>query len=84
MRRLDDLRRIGDDPDQRNKDNEALIWYLLKPVRKNFEHILLTTKENVKSKKDRAAIFGDELLAIGEFLDGNFSVADQSMKKRFW
>ncbi|PNY24508.1 Chromo domain-containing protein 1 [Tolypocladium capitatum] len=86
LRRLDELRRIGDNPDQRDKDPDAMIWYLLKPVRENFERILSTTKENVKSSKERASIFGEELVAIGRFLDEQFSrsEADEALKKRFW
>lgn len=84
LRRLDELRRIGDDQDQRDKDNDALIWYLLKPVRENFERILSTTKDSVKSSKERASIFGVELCVIGEFLDKNFTAADDAMKNNFW
>ena len=84
LRRLDELRRIGDDQDQRNSDNDALIWYLLKPVRQNFEKILSTTEESVKSKKERASIFGTELTVIGDFLDEHFTGQDDTMKRRFW
>ncbi|GJN68631.1 hypothetical protein PLICBS_002674 [Purpureocillium lilacinum] len=86
LRRLDDLRRIGDDKDQRDKDNDAMIWFLLKPVRANFEKILSTTKENVKSSKERASIFGSELVAIGGFLDEQFShsAANEALKNNFW
>jgi chromodomain-helicase-DNA-binding protein 1 len=63
-----------------------MIWYLLKPVRENFEKILSTTKDNVKSSKERAAIFGSELVAIGTFLDEKLPVtaADESLKNNFW
>ena len=84
LRRLDELRRIGDDQDQRDKDNDALIWFLLKPVRENFEKILSTTKDTVKSSKERASIFGSELCVIGAFLDDNFSATDDAMKNNFW
>lgn len=84
LQRLDELRRIGDDQDQRDKDNDALIWFLLKPVRQNFEKILSTTEENVKSKKERAGIFGNELTVIGDFLDQHFTGTDDTMKSRFW
>lgn len=86
LRRLDELRRIGDDKDQRDKDNDAMIWFLLKPVRANFEKILSTTKENVKSSKERAKIFGLELVAIGSFLDEQFShsAANEALKNNFW
>jgi chromodomain-helicase-DNA-binding protein 1 len=83
---LDELRRIGDDKDQRAKDNDAMIWFLLKPVRDNFEKILSTTKDSVKSSKERAAIFGAELVAIGSFLDEKLpaTVADDGLKNNFW
>ncbi|KAH0601001.1 hypothetical protein MHUMG1_02002 [Metarhizium humberi] len=86
LRRLDELRRIGDNKDERNRDNDAMIWYLLKPVRENFERILSTTKDNVKSSKERAAIFGVELVAIGTFLNEKLPVtaADESLKNNFW
>ncbi|KJZ80588.1 hypothetical protein HIM_00438 [Hirsutella minnesotensis 3608] len=85
LKRLDELRRIGDNKDQRDKDNDAMIWFLLKPVRANFERILSTTKENVKSSKERASIFGTELVAIGRFLDGKFQAAgDETLKNNFW
>ncbi|KYK58217.1 chromo domain-containing protein 1 [Drechmeria coniospora] len=86
LRRLDELRRIGDDKDQRDKDNDAMIWFLLKPVRANFEKILSTTKENVKSSKERASIFGEELVAIGRFLDAQFShsAANEALRNNFW
>lgn len=86
LRRLDELRRIGDNKDERNRDNDAMIWYLLKPVRENFEKILSTTKDNVKSSKERASIFGVELVAIGTFLDEKLPVtaADESLKNNFW
>ncbi len=61
-----------------------MIWYLLKPVRNNFERILSTTRETVKSSKDRAAIFGRELKIIGDFLDESFSATDNTMKNNFW
>ncbi|KAI5465964.1 SNF2 family chromodomain-helicase DNA-binding protein [Mariannaea sp. PMI_226] len=86
LRRLDELRRIGDDKDQRAKDNDAMIWFLLKPVRENFERILSTTKDNVKSSKERASIFGVELVVIGTFLDEKLpvTVADENLKDNFW
>lgn len=63
-----------------------MIWFLLKPVRANFEKILSTTKENVKSSKERASIFGSELVAIGGFLDEQFShsAANEALKNNFW
>jgi len=63
-----------------------MIWYLLKPVRENFERILSTTKDNVKSSKERASIFGTELVAIGTFLDERLPVtaADEGLKNNFW
>ncbi|RFU79960.1 chromo domain-containing 1 [Trichoderma arundinaceum] len=86
LRRLDELRRIGDDKDQRAKDNDAMIWFLLKPVRENFERILSTTKDNVKSSKERASIFGVELVAIGSFLDEQLAAteAGNRLKDNFW
>lgn len=63
-----------------------MIWFLLKPVRDNFEKILSTTKDSVKSSKERAAIFGAELVAIGSFLDEKLpaTVADDGLKNNFW
>lgn len=63
-----------------------MIWFLLKPVRENFEKILSTTKDNVKSSKERAAIFGSELLTIGTFLDEQLpaTAADEGVKTNFW
>lgn len=63
-----------------------MIWYLLKPVRENFERILSTTKDNVKSSKERASIFGTELMAIGTFLDRTLAATagDDSVKDNFW
>lgn len=63
-----------------------MIWYLLKPVRRNFEKILSTTKDNVKSSKERASIFGVELLTIGTFLDQTLAAtaADEGLKNNFW
>lgn len=86
LRRLDELRRIGDDKDQRARDNDAMIWFLLKPVRENFERILSTTKDNVKSSKERASIFGVELVVIGTFLDEKLpaTAADEGLKNNFW
>ncbi|CEJ95088.1 Putative SNF2 family chromodomain-helicase DNA-binding protein [[Torrubiella] hemipterigena] len=86
LRRLDELRRIGDNKDQRDQDNDAMIWYLLKPVRDNFERILSTTKDNVKSSKERASIFGVELVVIGTFLDERLPVtaSDEGLKANFW
>ncbi|PTB46818.1 uncharacterized protein TrAFT101_003740 [Trichoderma asperellum] len=86
LRRLDELRRIGDDKDQRAMDNDAMIWFLLKPVRQNFERILSTTKDNVKSSKERANIFKVELVAIGSFLDDKLpaTAADDRLKNNFW
>ncbi|KAM5351698.1 hypothetical protein ACJ41O_004421 [Fusarium nematophilum] len=86
LRRLDELRRIGDNKDQRDKDNDAMIWFLLKPVRENFERILSTTKDNVKSSKERASIFGVELVVIGTFLDEKLpaTAADEGLKSNFW
>lgn len=86
LRRLDELRRIGDNKDQRAQDNDAMIWFLLKPVRENFERILSTTKDNVKSSKERASIFGVELVVIGKFLDESLAAtaADEGLKNNFW
>lgn len=63
-----------------------MIWYLLKPVRENFEKILSTTKDNVKSSKERASIFAVELVVIGTFLDERLPVtaADDKLKDNFW
>lgn len=86
LRRLEELRRIGDNKDQRDMDNDAMIWFLLKPVRANFLRILSTTKESVRSSKERASIFGEELVAIGRFLDDKFchSTGDETLKNNFW
>ena len=86
LRRLDELRHIGDDKEQRDKNNDAMIWFLLKPVRENFERILSTTKDNVKSSKERASIFGVELVVIGTFLDEKLAAtaADEGLKDNFW
>lgn len=85
LRRLDELRRIGDDKDQRSMNNDALIWFLLKPVRENFENILSTTKESVPSSKERAQVYKLELLAIGDFLNRlEVTVADEKLKANFW
>jgi chromodomain-helicase-DNA-binding protein 1 len=67
-------------------DNDAMIWFLLKPVRQNFEKILSTTKDNVKSSKERANIFKVELVAIGSFLDNKLpaTAADDRIKNNFW
>ncbi|KAF1731415.1 hypothetical protein CRV24_007599 [Beauveria bassiana] len=63
-----------------------MIWYLLKPVRENFERILSTTKHKVKSSKERASIFAVELVVIGTFLDEKLpaTVADGGLKDNFW
>lgn len=62
-----------------------MLWYLLKPVRENFEKILSTTKDKVKSSKERAKIFGAELVIIGDFLDREFvRDSDVPLKNRFW
>lgn len=63
-----------------------MIWFLLKPVRENFERILSTTKDNVKSSKERASIFGVELVVIGKFLDESLAAtqADEGLKNNFW
>jgi len=63
-----------------------MIWFLLKPVRENFEKILSTTKDNVKSSKERASIFGVELVVIGTFLDEKLpaTAADEGLKSNFW
>lgn len=63
-----------------------MIWFLLKPVRENFERILSTTKDNVKSSKERASIFGVELVVIGTFLDQKLpaTAADEGLKNNFW
>lgn len=85
LARLDQLRHMGDNKDEREKDPDTMLWYLLKPVRENFETILDTTKEKVKSSKERAKIFGRELVVIGDFLDREFVKAtDVPLKNRFW
>lgn len=60
-----------------------MIWYLLKPVRENFERILSTTKDSVKSSKERASIFGVELVVIGNFMDESLD-NDDGLKNNFW
>lgn len=77
---------IGQDKEQRLKNNDAMIWFLLQPVASNFRRILRTTKETVKSSKERANILGDELLVIGRYMDAKFSrnADDEEMKKGFW
>ncbi|GJC86994.1 chromodomain helicase hrp1 [Colletotrichum liriopes] len=85
LRRLDQLRKMGDNKEERETDADAMLWYLLKPVRGNFEAILVTTKERVKSSKERARIFGEELVVIGNFLDREFvKERDDALKNRFW
>ncbi|KAG7125020.1 hypothetical protein HYQ45_013424 [Verticillium longisporum] len=76
---------MGDSREEREKDPDAMLWYLLKPVRENFEIILGTTKDKVKSSKERARIFGSELVVIGSFLDREFvRESDKPLKNRFW
>ena len=84
--RLDELRRIGDDKNERAKNNDAMIWFLMKPVQDNFETILSTTKETVKSSKERARIFARELVVIGRYVDEKLAptTADSGLKKNFW
>jgi chromodomain-helicase-DNA-binding protein 1 len=63
-----------------------MIWFLLKPVRENFEKILSTTKEKVKSSKERAAIFAVELVVIGRFLDEQLAatMGNEGLRDNFW
>ncbi|KAH7369041.1 chromodomain helicase hrp3 [Plectosphaerella cucumerina] len=85
LARLAELRQMGDSSEMRDQNPDAMLWYLLKPVRQNFETILETTKEKVKSSKERARIFGDELVVIGTFLDQEFiRESDKPLKNRFW
>lgn len=86
LNRLAQLRRMGDSPEERGMDEDAMLWFILKPIRGNFEHILATTKETIKSSKDRAAVFKKELLVIGNFLDEKTRVdkLDPGLVKRFW
>lgn len=85
LARLAELRQMGDSSEMRDKNPDALLWYLLKPVRENFETILETTKEKVRSSKERAKIFGAELVVIGDFLDQEFiRDSDLPLKNRFW
>lgn len=74
---------MGDTP---GEDEDAMLWFILKPVRSNIESILSTTKEAVKSSKDRAARFKEELLVIGDFLEDKTRVdkLDPSLINRFW
>jgi chromodomain-helicase-DNA-binding protein 1 len=77
---------MGDSAAERDKDPDAMVWYLLKPVHKNFERILSTTKATVKSSKERAGIFGRELVIIGDFL-GEMSRerrVNEGLVDRFW
>lgn len=67
--RLERLRRVGDSPEERSQNEDAMLWFILKPVRSNIERILATNKDSVRSSKDRASIFGDQLAVIGSFLD---------------
>jgi chromodomain-helicase-DNA-binding protein 1 len=86
LRRLDELRRMGDNKLELANDPDAMVWFLLKPVRSNFERILSTTKEKVKSTSARASIFKVELVVIGKFVDKIFEdkSLDQGLKNRFW
>jgi chromodomain-helicase-DNA-binding protein 1 len=52
------------------RDNEQLIWSLLKPVRVNFKRIMYTTQDHIASAKERAKIMGSELRQIGNHLTG--------------
>lgn len=86
LNRLAELRRMGDSPEERSQDEDAMLWFILKPVRSNIESILSTTKETVKSSKDRAARFKEELLVIGDFLEQKSRVdkLDPALINRFW
>lgn len=77
---------MGDSPEERNQDEDAMLWFILKPVRSNIERILSTTKETVKSGKDRAARFKQELLVVGDFLEQKTRVdkLDPALINRFW
>jgi chromodomain-helicase-DNA-binding protein 1 len=50
-------------------DNDHLIWYLLKPVRKNLKNIMYTTQDKIPNPKERAKIMGEELRRIGSHVD---------------
>ena len=77
---------MGDTPEERNQDEDTMLWFILKPVRPNIERIVATTKAAISNSKDRAKVFGEELSVVGSFLDEKAAVdkLDPAIVKLFW
>ena len=69
VQRFEELMEL-DDAKLNYKDDEQVMWSLLKPVRRNFKKIMETTPERVEKAKERAAIMGAELREIGNCVIG--------------
>lgn len=69
VQRFEELMKL-DDGKLDYRDDEQVMWSLLKPVRDNFKTIMETTPERVEKAKERAAIMGKELRQIGDCVIG--------------
>ncbi|TVY46119.1 Chromo domain-containing protein [Lachnellula subtilissima] len=67
---------------------DPVMKHVFRPVKENLRSITTTTKERIKSQKERASILKTELVIIGDFivtqLEDTPAMEKDSLRPRFW
>jgi chromodomain-helicase-DNA-binding protein 1 len=67
---------------------DPMMKHVFRPVKENLKSITITTKERIKSQKERASILKTELVTIGDFivseLEETPAKEKESLRPRFW
>jgi len=69
---------------------DSMLKVIFRPIKESLKRIQSATKTNIKSQKERAAVMKNELVTIGQFIDGlnPDDVQDkeeaQSLRGEFW
>jgi chromodomain-helicase-DNA-binding protein 1 len=69
---------------------DSMLKVIFRPIKDSLKRIQSATKTNIKSQKERAAVMKNELVTIGQFIDGLNTDEDQdkeqaqSLRGEFW
>ncbi|KAH8663069.1 P-loop containing nucleoside triphosphate hydrolase protein [Tricladium varicosporioides] len=70
------------------RESDPMMRIIFKPVKQNLQNISQATKEKIKSRKERAGVMKDELIKLGDFINGELhgtqSEELESLRSRFW
>ncbi|KAF4627097.1 hypothetical protein G7Y89_g11061 [Cudoniella acicularis] len=70
------------------RESDPMMRIVFKPVKESLHKISQATKDRIKSRKERASLMKEELVKIGDFVDGELQGTppdeEDALRTRFW